>query len=62
MTEVNLIIHVISAGVIILLISVIFRLVKKINRMYYRVTAVDDLLLTKFLLNERDKEGTTDGE
>lgn len=62
MTEVNLIIHVISAGVIILLISVIFRLVKKINRMYYRVTAVDDLLLTKFLLNERDKEDTTDGE
>lgn len=59
MTEVNLIIHVISAGAIILLVCVIFRLIKKINKMYDRVTAVDDYILSKFLLNERYKEDNT---
>lgn len=62
MSEVDVIIHVISGGVILLLIFIIYKLVKKINRMYDRITAVDDYLLSKFLINERDKEDASPGD
>lgn len=62
MSEVDVIIHVISGGVILLLIFIIYKLVKKINRMYDRITAVDDYLLSKFLINERDKEDASSGD
>lgn len=62
MSEIDTIIHVLSGGVILLLIFIIYKLVKKINRMYDRITAVDDYLLSKFLSNERNKEDATTGE
>lgn len=56
MTEVDTIIHVISGGIILLLLFIIYKLMKKLSRMYDRITAVDDYLLSKFLSNERNKE------